>query len=179
MSNTGQTFLTLAALMALSALTFNANRMILYSFQDQLLTKRYVAAMVQGTSLLEEIQTKAFDQVVAGKDPNGKAVGYKANKISDLTDPTQLRPETGEKYPYNDVDDYNGYKRKAWVPLFSDSLSLSATVTYVTTSNPSQVSSVRTALKKVTVTVLATEKMAEKSKPDTLVLLKFGQVVYL
>lgn len=179
MNSTGQTFLTLAALMALSALTFNANRMILFSFQDQLLTKRSVAAMVQGSSLLEQIQGKAFDQMVAAKDPKGKAIGYKGKSTTELTDPTKLGPETGDKYPFNDVDDYNGYKCKVWVPLFSDSLSLSATVTYVSATNPMQVSNVRTAMKKVTVKVFALEKMAGATRSDTVVVLTFGQVVYL
>jgi hypothetical protein len=150
----GQTLLTLGGFTILSLLTLNANRLILNSFQGQLQTRQVVAAIAQANSLLEEIQSKAFDQVVSSNSAGGKVNQNKNKKPSDLT-PSPLGPESGEHYPFNDVDDYNGYHCKAWNPLFADSLSLSATVFYVNSSDPSQQASTQTSLKKVVVRVFA------------------------
>jgi hypothetical protein len=174
MNGTGQTLLTLAALALLSVLTLNANRLILGSFQNQLATKQTVAAMIQGNSLLEEIQSKAFDQAVASKSGVGKRSKSAGITVADLKAPP-LGPESGERYPFNDLDDYNGYTCKAWNPLFFDSLSLSTTVFYVTASDPSTQSSVRTSLKKVIVKVTAKGMVTAAGKQDTLA---FQQVVY-
>lgn len=169
MGGTGQTMLALAALAILSLLTLNANRLILFSFQDQLVTKQTVAAMAQGNSLLEEIQSRPFDEsVVSTNAADSRLNRNKGKKTTDLTAPP-LGPEKNEQYPFDDLDDYNGYQCKAWNPLFADSLSLSVKVFYVSASNPSMQSGVATPLKKVIVKVFA------KGMTDTLA---FQQVVY-
>ena len=168
MNGTGQTLLTLGALIILSVLTLNANRLIAVSFQDHLVTKQTVAAMAQGNSLLEEIQSLSFDQAVASKSGVGKQEKNTGILVADLKAPP-LGPESGERYPFNDLDDYNGYKCKAWNPLFTDSISLSSTVFYVKENEPSKESKTRTSLKKVIVKVFA------KGMTDTLA---FQQVVY-
>jgi hypothetical protein len=170
MNGTGQTLLTLAAFVVLSLLTLNANRLILFSFQDQLVTKQTVAAMAQGNALLEQIQSKPFDQVVASNSLDGKFTTNRGKQVTDLT-ASPLGPELGEHYPFNDLDDYNGYSCKAWNPLFADSVSLSVSVFYVVASNPSQPSNDRTSAKKVIVRVLA------QGKTESLAL-AFQQVVY-
>lgn len=172
MTGTGQTIFALAALAILSLLTLNANRLILFSFQDQLVTKQTVAAMAQGNSLLEEIQSKPFDEtVVSPNAADSKINRNKGKKVADLTAPP-LGPEKKEVYPFDDLDDYNGYQCKAYSPLFADSLRLSVKVFYVTASNPSIQSNVATPLKKVTVNVLGLGTSRDTLK------LAFVQVVY-
>lgn len=123
--------------------------------------------MVAANSLLEQIQSKPFDQVVVSSSLGSKVDQNKSKLVADLTLP--LGPEAGERYPFNDLDDYNGYSCKVWNPLGSDSLSLITTVYYVNASNPSQWSGVRTEAKKVIVKVFA------PGMTDTLA---FQQVVF-
>ena len=107
-------------------------------------------------SLIDEIKTKAFDQV---------EITGTINSPNDLT--SSLGPETGENISmpdtsssqsfsslttYNDVDDYNGYSRLVNTDIAENFL-LTCQVQYVSVSNPNSVSGTRTYCKRITITV--------------------------
>jgi len=107
-------------------------------------------------SLIDEIKTKAFDQV---------EITGTINSPNDLS--SSLGPETGENISmpdtsgnqvfaslttYNDVDDYNGYSRLVNTDIAENFL-LTCQVQYVSVSNPENVSGSRTFCKRISVTV--------------------------
>lgn len=107
-------------------------------------------------SLIDEIKTKAFDQV---------EITGTINSPNDLS--STLGPESGENISmpdtsgnqvfasltiYNDVDDYNGYSRLVNTDIAENFL-LTCQVQYVSVSNPENVSGSRTYCKRISVTV--------------------------
>ncbi len=141
--NTGQSLLSIGAMMLLSILvlrvnnTFNNTSTVL---QD---SKLGILATSIATSQIEEISRLAFDECT---DSNS------TNSLSSLTPPSSLGPEPGETYPnYNDVDDYNGFTKTdtSMTAVFN----ISCSVVYVSDTNPDVASSVPTWNKKITITV--------------------------
>lgn len=101
--NTGQMLITIAALVLLGMVIMRVNTGFLNTGTTIMETKFNIMAISLGTSLIEEANTKAFDEATD------------ANPISTttpLTNYNALGPESGEIYPnYDDFDDYNNYTR--------------------------------------------------------------------
>ena len=167
----GQTLMAIGALTLLSLMTLAANRTLLSSYDNQLQSSTTLVEVTVARNLLDEIQSKAFDEAITA-DSSGttKLDKYRGMTPSDFTLPASLGPESGEVQPYDDVDDYNGLHIKVWNPLFYDSLDVRAHVFYVNPFNPTEPSlSVQTYAKKVLVLVFTT------GMPDTL---RVQQVIY-
>jgi len=150
--NTGQSLITIAAMMLLSILVLRINSTILTTDQVVQDSKFGLLATSIATSLIEEATSKAFD---ANTDSSN------VTSLSQLTAPSKLGPESGEVYPnFDDVDDYNRYTRiDSSMPsaVFKDS----CIVVYVASSTPGVTSSTATWNKKITVVVTS------KSMQDT------------
>lgn len=100
--NTGQMILTMGAMVLLATimLRVNTNNLTNESVRDQ--AQYGVLATSIATSIIEEAQSKAFDE---NTDTNT------VSTLSQLT--TLLGPETGETSDtFDDFDDYNGYTRR-------------------------------------------------------------------
>jgi len=143
--NSGQTLLTLFALVLLMTLNVNMLRVSSAAGETVLKGKIGLAAISISTSMLEEAQRKNFDEIAA----HDTAV----NVLTLLTAPTSLGPESGETYAtYDDFDDYNNYSTKFALQL-PETLSVKCAVVYVDASTPNTSASTRTWHKKMTVSV--------------------------
>ncbi len=151
--NTGQSILTIVAMLLLSILVLRVNNTFLSTGTVISSSKLGMTAISIADSRLAEIKNKAFDDFTAqGNIPDN-------NYRSELTRPNSLDPETDETYPnFNDVDDYNGFHYADTVQvangmrpeIFHDSCS----VDYVASDDPNDVShGVPTYNKRVTVFV--------------------------
>jgi hypothetical protein len=171
--NTGQTILSLGAVILWSVTVLLTNRSSLQhgTIINQTQIDIYAVSLAQAK--IEEASGKAFDQFSASDTAgNGNAI----TALSQLTDPTQLGKETGENYPdFNDFDDYNYYTGtnpfKLYVPGV-DTFRIQTTVFYVDTTDPGGKSNVRTWHKKMVVKVWPTISpwSADKPQPDTVVM---------
>lgn len=142
--NTGESLITIAAMMLLSLTVLSVNNNLLNTDTVLLETKFGVLAVSLATSIIEEANKKPFDE--AGVD----------DAISDsskLTTPNLLGPSTGETYPdYDDFDDFNGYTRHI-SNLPSAEFDVSCKVCYVKPAKPDSAAHTRTWHKKITVNV--------------------------
>ena len=142
--NTGQSLITIAAMMLLSVLVLRINSTILNTDQVVQDSKFGLLATSMATSMIEEATNKAFD---ANTDSQN------VTSLSQLTPPSKLGPDSGEAYPnFDDVDDYNGYSRiDSSMP--SAVFKISCSVAYVSSASPNTVSTTATWNKKITVTI--------------------------
>ena len=160
--NTGQSILTILAMLLLSILVLRVNNTFLSTGSVISDSKLGLIAISLAEAKLAEIKNKAFDQYTAqGNVPDD-------NYASELTVPKNLGPEENETYPnFNDVDDYNRFATNDTVriqtgmkpEIFRDSCA----VEYVDSDNPENVSNnIATFNKKITVFI--TNRML----PDTI-----------
>lgn len=97
--NTGQTILTMGALILFSTLMITMNASYQTSGDLVIQSELGITASSLAISLIEEATAKAFDK---STDTSIAVSTYT------LTDPQNLGPENGEVYPkFNDFDDYN------------------------------------------------------------------------
>jgi len=149
--NTGQMILTIGAMILLATIVLrvNTNNLINESVRDQ--AQYGVLATSIATSILEEAQSKAFDE------------NTDTNSVSSLTQLSEiLGPESGETpATFDDFDDYNGYtKRDSTMP--SAVFDIACEVVYVTANDVSGSSANRTWNKKMKITI------SSPFSPDTL-----------
>ncbi|MHB1686347.1 MAG: hypothetical protein ACYCVH_03105 [Ignavibacteriaceae bacterium] len=142
--NTGQSLITIAAMLLLSILVLNVNSTILNTGTVMQDSKFGLLATSIASSMIEEISSKSFDEYTATNA---------ADNLNQLTSPSKLGPESGEVYPnFDDIDDYNGYTRvDSTMP--SAIFKTTCSVAYVSPSTPNVTSSSATWNKKITVTV--------------------------
>lgn len=155
----------LGALIILGGITLTVNRMLISKTTDMLNAETSLVAVSIAQTMIDEIQTKSYDLATAG--------GAKVYDSTAFTSPSELGPSSTESHNvplpeppdtttpyksiskvtgYNDVDDYNGYTRKAYSSLLG-TFTVVDTVYYVSESNPNQKSSTQTFYKKIIVTV--------------------------
>jgi len=155
--NTGQSLITIAAMMLLSVTVLRVNNNLLSTNSTLMDTKFGVLAVSLGTSLVEEASKKAFD--LAGSD----------DAISDinlLTAPGSLGPAYGEVYPnFNDFDDYNGLTDTIDT-MPSAKFIVKCEVCYIEPANPDVKVNYRTWHKKMTVKITS-PNMGNDERRDT------------
>jgi len=155
--STAQTLLTIGALVLLTLLSLNAHRAIYFTNVSQLETRILVVATCEAENILQEIEKKWFDQVIAEKVAENEGSIRKATigvKPGDLTSPSGLGPDTGEYYPnFNDIDDFHNWSTTISNALLADPLEVSVIVVYVDPNQPMQTSLVQTTAKRVEITV--------------------------
>ena len=161
--NTGQIMLVLGAFAMLSILALSFNRTMYGSLQLGIEMEATLNALSIGQSMLDEIMSTNFDQ----KTLNKVAYGY-----SEITPPGNLGPETGEtiagidsaywsggtfydfesKSKFNDVDDYNLYRRKVFDPRMGY-FEVFDSVKYVSEFHPDKDTASATYYKRIVVVV--------------------------
>ena len=142
--NTGQSLITIAAMLLLSLTVLRVNSSLLGTDTVLYDTKFGVLAVSLATSVIEEANKKPFDQV---------GVDDAISDINTLTAPGSLGPSGGETYPnFDDFDDFNGYSKHI-TDLPSAVFDVSCQVSYINPSTPDVTSGSRTWHKKITVTV--------------------------
>jgi len=136
--NTGQTLLTVAAIVLLGFTVLTVNSTTLQHGNILVQTKIGVYATSLAISRVEEASGKAFDEA---------SITYQFSDPSDmgpLADPTNLGPEGGYESAYqdstqrfDDFDDYNqpGHTMRLYVPMV-DSMGIHSRVWYVDPANP-------------------------------------------
>lgn len=160
--NTGQMLLVLGALMLLSLVALTINSMLVNKTATMLEVEAHLDAVSLGQSMLDEILTQAYDQAVANGAKVFDSTGFTAtgsfgpNGTEASNVPLPEPPDTASPFKslkyYNDVDDYNGYKRLAFTSAMG-TFSIIDSVYYVTELDPSVKSTPQTFFKKVVVTI--------------------------
>lgn len=149
--NTGQTLLTIAALILLGTTIVTTNRT---SFQHGVILQQteiglYAVSLAQG--LIEEASGKAFDTYTA-QPADTTLITQIATLTTDLS--ITPGPESGEVYPdFDDFDDYHSTTPRNVYITGVDTLKIWATVFYVNPSNPNVSAVGRTWHKRMLVSV--------------------------
>jgi hypothetical protein len=159
---TGQTMITLFAMILLSFLILRVNSLFLQTNTTLYTTKFDVLAFSLGESMIQEIKAQSFDE---------------ATVTAVVTSPTSLSSplgkETGEVYPdFDDIDDFNNFT-KTINTLPSAVFYLKCKVDYVQSSTPDVVTSSKTWNKRITIYVTSPSMMVSSSNvsiADTVVL---------
>lgn len=160
--NSGQSFLVIGAFIVLSTLTLDVNATLVNTSSTGLEMEATLDAVSIGQTLMDEILNRDFDQNTVG--------GIRLYSTSDMTPSYALGVDGSEsivgdhgvdtsttgnfesKTKFNDVDDYQGYQRKAWNPRFGW-FNMSTSVCYVDEDNPNNGPTHRSFYKRITITV--------------------------
>lgn len=140
-----QQLLVIGALIILGSLVLTFNRSTQNVNTNNYFNIALIDATASAQSLLEGIQTKAFDE---------RTVSSNVTSTSALTAAASLGPDAGETIAtqFDDVDDYKNYTEVDSFQQFGV-FTLSVQVNYVQKYSPETVSNTPTFLKKVDVTV--------------------------
>jgi len=143
--NTGQTMLTLLAMIMLTLLSIRMNNSLL-STQDTMQNSKFgLAAISLATSVIENANKLAFDEVTI----DSAIISTSALTTVDHLGPDNLESSASK---YDDFDDYNGYEFDERT-LTSAYYHISCKVTYVNANTPDVTSASPTFNKKLTVSV--------------------------
>lgn len=143
--NTGQMLITVGAMMLLGMIILRVNNGFLTTGTVLMESKFGVLGVSLATSVIEEANSKAFDE---------ETDTMSVNNVNMITAPNNLGPESGESYEtFDDFDDYNGYSRiDSTMP--SAVFHLDSKVEYVKDNEPDKViTNKATWHKRITVTV--------------------------
>ena len=154
-----QMFTIIAALVLLGLTTLGINNMLAVKTTTMLQAEANLNAISIAQTMIDEIMTKSYDastasgtKIYEASDFTGPmSLGCNSTEASNVPQPDVTTPFKSVQY-YNDVDDYNNYRRTMTTPVLG-SFTLNDTVIYVTESNPDQKSNTQTFYKKVIVTV--------------------------
>lgn len=140
-----QQLLVLGASMVLTYLIFNYFRSTSYQNDVSLFNEAVISATGIGQSIIDEIQTKAFDE---------QTVLFPQDDASGLTAAADLGPDPGEtSYTlFNDIDDYNEYSRVDSLDKLGNFYT-SVEVYYVNSASPNLKTTVKNFTKRVDVFV--------------------------
>ena len=142
--NTGQSFLSIGALLMFSLVSLNFNSSVLQNTTVEVENKVYLTAFSLADDLIEEIKQKAFDAAT---------LNFPTTNPESLTGAYNLGHGNWEVYPnYNDIDDFHGYTRAISAPHV-ENYEVSCVVRYVDGDDPDKVVWTQTFYKKVIVTV--------------------------
>ncbi len=142
--NSGQSFLSIGALLLFSLISLNFNSSVLTNTTVEVENKVYLTAFSLADDLIEEIKQKAFDAAT---------LNFPTTDPSTLTGAYNLGHGWWETYPdYNDIDDFNGFVQSVSAP-HAEGYQITCAVRYVDGDNPDKIVWTQTFYKKVTVTV--------------------------
>ena len=142
--NTGESLLSVGALLVFSLVSLNFNSNVLQNTTVEVENKVYLTAFSLADDLIEEVKQKAFDAAT---------IDFPTTNPESLTPSDNLGPGNFEDYPnFNDIDDFNGFSRGVSAP-HAENYVVSCLVQYVDADNPDNVVSTQTFYKKVTVIV--------------------------
>ncbi len=143
--NTGQSMLSILAILLLSIITLRVNKSFLTTNDIMMESKFGILATSLAQSIIQEANNKAFDVNTA----NGNTV---TNAVL-LTPSGNLNPESGERYPFfDDFDDFNNFDTLI-TDLPSAVYRLQCSVFYVSPANLDSATNNQTWNKRIVVTV--------------------------
>lgn len=152
--------LLMGSFILLGFFTLTTNTSLIRNQQLSMESEYIITATGIAQEVIEEAKTKAFDQTT---------VAAAVTNSGNLTAPGSLGPDSGENMTlpetqktgiwlsaerYNDIDDYNKYRRVVSTPKID--YNVSVVVAYVTPTNPDSYPAARTWAKRMTVTVTST-----------------------
>jgi len=157
--NTGQSLLSIGALLLLSLTILRVNNSILTTDTVMQDSKFGILATSIATSLIEKASKKAFD---------ANTFGNAVSSLSALTPASGLGLGGGESAPdsCNDFDDFDGYTAQI-TNLPSAVFNVSCQVCYVNPTNPDGKLNTQSWHKKMTVTV-SSPNIGNEERTDTI-----------
>ena len=144
---TGQMMITVGAIMLLTMVILRVNNNFLGTDVTLMRAKFGILATSLGTSIIEEANSKSFDEA---------SVDNGVNSTTLLTQAVSLGPESGEVYPeFDDFDDFNGltFNTRDDSTFMSAVFDVEVTVRYVSEGNLDGYSGSRTWHKKIDVAI--------------------------
>jgi hypothetical protein len=162
--------LTIGAILLFGVFLKTSNQLMIGNNQIAETNEYYVSALAIGQSVIDEAKTKSFDEQTIGlvnpvaSPATLTAVNAMASEGGgeNVPNPDTLTA-TGwmSAVRFDDVDDYNGYRRKVNTAR-AEGYFLSATVAYATETNPEVAAAVKSFCKRMNV------KVWSRYIPDTL-----------
>ena len=155
-----QYILIAGAMAMLSHLSLTVNSSILATSDLSNQNEAVLGATSIAQSVLREVAAKKFDE---------KTIGKSVSSVDSLTAVGSLGPESGETYAnFDDVDDFNGYVRTATTDRLGN-FNVAVAVSYTDKTTPGGVSSARTFMKAITVTVSGNPSLQQNVVMKTIV----------
>ncbi len=143
MVDTSEHILLIAALFIFAMLQLGLTRVLLNNSNVMVKTELDYTAVALAQNIADESRKKAFDEAATGP--------YTPLEVTDFSEPG---PEAGEEYPnFDDFDDYDGYTRIDETQR--GSYETICRVEYMNGSDLTEVSSVKTAYKRLYVQVVS------------------------
>jgi hypothetical protein len=152
-------FTVIAALILLGLTTLGINNMLAVKTTTMLQAEASLNAISIAQTMIDEIETKSYDAATAGGtkvyDPSNftapASLGCNASEASSVPQPDVSTPFKSVAF-YNDVDDYQNYRRVMVTPVMGP-FTVVDTVVYVSEDNPDTKLNTQTFYKRITVTV--------------------------
>lgn len=146
--NSIHSMLAIGAITIFSLISIRFNSTVLQNMGVEVENKIYLTAFSLADDLIEEIKQKAFDhETVIFRSINPEELTQKAN-FGGGKDPG----ETSDASTWNDIDDYDGYKKQVSLP-HAEGYEVKVNVDYVQKDNQNLVSSTPTFYKRIEVVV--------------------------
>ena len=162
---TGQTMITLSAMVLLSFLILRVNSLFLQTNTTLYTTKFDVLAFSLAQSMIQEIESENFDE---------STVSAVVSSTASLS--TTLGPESGETYAtFDDIDDFNNYTRSV-TNLPSAVFNIKCKVEYVNSATPDVATTTPTWNKRITVFVTSPSMMISAKDVTRVDTVKLSQV---
>lgn len=160
--------LTIGAILLFGVFLNTSNQLMIGNNQIAATNEYYVSALAVGQSIIDEAKTKAFDEktVAANVSSADSMTGIpslgREGTPENITSPDTMKT-TGfsSSTRFDDVDDYNGYRRRVNTARAEGYFAL-ATVSYASATNPETASGVKSYCKRMDV------KVWSRYIPDTL-----------
>jgi hypothetical protein len=166
-------------LVLLGLTSLGINTMLVSKTTTMLQAEASLNAISIAQTMIDEVMTKSYDAATANgtkvynaSDFTASAsLGCNASEASSVPQPDVSTPFKSIQF-YNDVDDYDGYRRTVSTPILG-SFTVKDTVIYVSESNPDQRSFTQTFYKKIIVTVTHTNMSYPLKLSDVIVYRKY------
>ena len=144
--NSGHMLLTIAAVFLLSNLILNSHKANTSRMLTNYTSESVIDASGLAQSIIDMIQSKAFDEMTVNKP---------VWQTDSLTSANYLGPEAGEYQhtDFDDIDDYNNFKTAVSLDRMGD-FDINVSVFYVSTLNPNIKSSIPTYSKKIELSII-------------------------
>jgi hypothetical protein len=175
--------LAFGALLIFGILLTSSNRVMIGNVKIADENEYYISALSAAQAVLDEAKTKAFDQRTVNKpqftvDSLSTLLGRDAGEVIPLTDTLSSQPpftQTSRGYrsmiAFNDIDDYNGYRRLVNTPR-AEGYRIFVSVKYASETSPDSIKSIRTFCKKMDISVtspyFAKRERDGRTVPDTI-----------
>src|SRR5260221_10009372 len=157
--------LAIGAMMVFGIFLSSSDKLMTGNNQIAEKNESYLTALSLGQSLIAEAKTKAFDEKtvsVGVSVPESLSVGLGTDLVAEtvpspdtsitVSPYTAATPGFRSNIKFDDVDDYNGYKRKVNTPR-AEGYTITSNVVYASITSPDSTQGSQTYCKRMTVVV--------------------------